>query len=55
VEDLRGALYAAGLTFDLSLAEGPLCVRGDPTRLSEAMGNVAAAARAAATSGSITG
>jgi two-component system CheB/CheR fusion protein len=40
VEDHRGALVAAGLTLDLDVPPGPLWVSGDPTRLSQMVGNV---------------
>src|SRR6185369_10124207 len=40
VEDHRGALTAAGLTLEVRLPPQPLWVHGDPTRLSQALGNV---------------
>ncbi len=40
VEDHRGALVAAGLTLETDLPSGPLWVSGDPTRLSQMVGNV---------------
>jgi PAS domain S-box-containing protein len=40
VEDYRSGLEAAGLTFQLQLPDGPLWVRGDPTRLAQVVGNV---------------
>lgn len=40
VEDHRGALTAAGLALEVELPSGPLWVYGDPTRLSQALGNV---------------
>ncbi|HEX7184166.1 MAG TPA: PAS domain S-box protein [Thermoanaerobaculia bacterium] len=40
VEDHRGALAAAGLALELDFPSGPLWVSGDPTRLSQSVGNV---------------
>ncbi len=40
VEDHRGALTGAGLGLDVELPPGPLWVEGDPTRLSQSVGNV---------------
>ncbi|HET9209921.1 MAG TPA: CheR family methyltransferase [Thermoanaerobaculia bacterium] len=40
VEDQRQDLEAAGLTVELDLPDGPLWVDGDPTRISQAVGNV---------------
>jgi two-component system CheB/CheR fusion protein len=40
VEDHRGALTAAGLSLDVELQPEPLWVSGDPTRLSQSLGNV---------------
>ena len=40
VEDHRGALTAAGLALDVELPPEPAWVQGDPTRLSQAVGNV---------------
>jgi PAS domain S-box-containing protein len=40
VEDYRSGLEEAGLTFQLQLPDGPLWVRGDPTRLAQVVGNV---------------
>jgi two-component system, chemotaxis family, CheB/CheR fusion protein len=40
VEDHRGALTAAGLALEVELPAGPLWVSGDPTRLSQSIGNV---------------
>jgi two-component system CheB/CheR fusion protein len=40
VEDHRGALAAAGLALELDLAPEPLWVTGDPTRLSQSVGNI---------------
>ncbi len=40
VEDQRPQVAAAGLTLELDLAETPLPVEGDPTRLSQVIGNV---------------
>jgi two-component system CheB/CheR fusion protein len=40
VEDHRGALLAAGLALEMELPPEPVWVNGDPTRLSQALGNV---------------
>jgi two-component system, chemotaxis family, CheB/CheR fusion protein len=40
VEDHRSVLEAAGLTLDLDLPGSPLYVNGDPTRLSQMVGNI---------------
>jgi two-component system CheB/CheR fusion protein len=40
VEDQRQDLEAAGLRVELDLSGGPLWIDGDPTRLSQAVGNV---------------
>src|SRR5205823_9186779 len=40
VEDQRQDLEANGLAIALDLPGGPLWIDGDPTRLSQAMGNV---------------
>ena len=39
-EDYRNTLEGGGLTLEVRLPEGPLPVNGDPTRLSQALGNV---------------
>jgi signal transduction histidine kinase/DNA-binding response OmpR family regulator len=39
-EDYRGTLEAGGRTLEVRLPDGPLVVQGDPTRLSQALGNV---------------
>src|SRR5262249_51521680 len=39
-EDHRGTLEATGVTLVLTLADEPLWVRGDPTRLSQVIGNL---------------
>jgi two-component system CheB/CheR fusion protein len=40
VEDHRGGLLAAGLQLEVDLPPGPLWVSGDPTRLSQIVGNL---------------
>jgi PAS domain S-box-containing protein len=39
-EDRRGVFEAAGLTLSLELPEAPVWVEGDPTRLSQVLGNL---------------
>jgi PAS domain S-box-containing protein len=40
IEDRRGSVEAAGVTLSLELPENPVWVRGDPTRLSQVVGNL---------------
>ena len=39
-EDYRAPLETAGLTFSITISDGPMWVLGDPTRLSQALGNL---------------
>lgn len=39
-EDYRGAAEAAGLTLDVRTPDGPVWVEGDPTRLTQIVGNL---------------